>query len=546
MPDTPDRSAAFDATAETLAKFVVRARRIEEHSLVQDIESLKRHAQGSLRSEVGLGGKVRVFRRLPDEERFESLAARVRPLTLAREPIHHKKVTDAIAEVLERAGDEADQGLHEGLEAVTQMWSRFDLDGTTVQGFTLQSANIDGTDISPVVSDTQLGAGWFYSDVAHSDPTGRKKDALRFPMKERFAAAVPVFARLTLVTLRTLDLVRALHTRSLVNLPQDAFDRDVVVNAHELVDEGQVYVGPVGAEMAFDLVAPGRPPGEEWTPLTVSAAAALDATRRVAVRCVDDDGRDLACYEGGVVRRELSAGRLLWHVLIDDAVTFHFEFEVQGEELRAPAISFESHPISNRLLLANQRFMLDMFRSDRLVFEANGQSLTVQTTCSDTELEEMIRALIDLVGDLVAIEDMDGCELPVAQHYPTDGERVRLRQIRLAMQGHLVAATRRPVKVSVPTGGPPQVIGTQPGLVTVAGVQIPIPATLMRHPDMQAEDLGPVSEAGPDGRSFSVSVPDNERFMLWMPERLQLAPGSDFTITAPWQLHGIDETSWQG
>lgn len=62
------------------------------------------------------------------------------------------------------------------------MWNRFDLDGTTVQGFTIQSANIDGTDISPVVSDTVLGAGWFYSDVAHSDPTGRKKDALRFLM----------------------------------------------------------------------------------------------------------------------------------------------------------------------------------------------------------------------------------------------------------------------------------------------------------------------------------------------------------------------------
>lgn len=86
-----------------------------------------------------------------------------------------------------------------------------------------KSANIDGTDISPVVSDTLLGAGWFYSDVAHSDPTGRKKDALRFPMTQRFAAAVPVFARLTLATLRTLDLVKALQTRSLVNLPQDAF-----------------------------------------------------------------------------------------------------------------------------------------------------------------------------------------------------------------------------------------------------------------------------------------------------------------------------------
>ncbi len=102
-------AAVLDATGETLARFVVRARRIEEHLLVQDIESLKRHAQGSLRNEVRLGGKVRVVRRLPDEERFESLASRVRPLTLPREPIHRKKVTDAIAEVLERAGDEADQ-----------------------------------------------------------------------------------------------------------------------------------------------------------------------------------------------------------------------------------------------------------------------------------------------------------------------------------------------------------------------------------------------------------------------------------------------------
>lgn len=194
-----------------------------------------------------------------------------------------------------------------------------------------------------------------------------------------------------------------------------------MVNAHELVEDAQVYVAPVGTEMPFDMVAPG----EEWTPLTVSVAAALDATRRVTVRCVDDSGREVACYSGSVIRREFSDPRLLWDVLIDDAVTFHFDFEVHDEELRAPAISYESHTISNRLLLADQRVMLDMFWSDRLVFEANGQSLTVQTTCTHTELEEKITALIDLAEDLVAIEEMDNCELPVAQHYPTDGERAR-------------------------------------------------------------------------------------------------------------------------
>lgn len=75
---------------EILERFVVRARRVGAHSIVQDWDELMRHAQGGFGGTLDVTGRMTITRRLPaDEEVFESLASRVRPLTVESEPVYY-------------------------------------------------------------------------------------------------------------------------------------------------------------------------------------------------------------------------------------------------------------------------------------------------------------------------------------------------------------------------------------------------------------------------------------------------------------------------
>ena len=92
--------------AGRLRRFVSRARRVQSHSLVRDREELQAHAQGHLTGQMDMTGQMTLVRRLPaDEEVFESLAARLRPLTLKTELVHYSAVLDAVECLLE-SGEE--------------------------------------------------------------------------------------------------------------------------------------------------------------------------------------------------------------------------------------------------------------------------------------------------------------------------------------------------------------------------------------------------------------------------------------------------------
>ncbi|WP_146175175.1 restriction endonuclease subunit S [Umezawaea tangerina] len=71
---------------EVLARFVVRTRRIEAHSLLKQ-EIFAKFPTGSMNMHLSVDGLATIRHPLPpDEEVFESLAARVRPLIVDSEP----------------------------------------------------------------------------------------------------------------------------------------------------------------------------------------------------------------------------------------------------------------------------------------------------------------------------------------------------------------------------------------------------------------------------------------------------------------------------
>jgi hypothetical protein len=93
---------SVEGARDLVRRFVVRARRIAAHSLVRDWGRLTGLAEDGFRVRGDIStGTTRIVSRLPpDEEVFESLVARLRPLILQGDALHYTKVFGALGHVL--------------------------------------------------------------------------------------------------------------------------------------------------------------------------------------------------------------------------------------------------------------------------------------------------------------------------------------------------------------------------------------------------------------------------------------------------------------
>lgn len=531
--------------AATIARFVLRARRIEAHSLVRDWDELIRHAEGSVSVRIGVDGAVSVTRTLPeDEEAFESLAARVRPLTLDSEPIHHAKVVGALERLL--AGAAAlDEHHREGLRKLRVAWQAAELQGVQVQGYSVQSVRLDGSGGTPMVSDTQLAAGWLYADLVHADAKGPKKDALLFPLRERYAAAVRVFARVATLAVSTLRLVETLRDAGAITVPKDAWEDEVAVGTTKHVEQAELFIAPAGTD-APDLRDSNLGLGDEWERFTVTELLRQDPANHVHVGLARADGSVVADYAAAVARRQLDGDLLRWQVLIAGCVLVSIEFAIQGEKLasvsQARLAEFDS---TNELILASRRLRLEMHEAARMTFDVGGTSLVTFALANldDEELAET-RVLAETVADIAAIEAMSGeTSEPCTGEY-NDLDRVKLRQARLILEGHIVGSFGKPIITTVIQGTPPQAVAVEPGTVDVGGARLPAPGMVLRHPAMTCRDLGPAPDSGPDARKFEVVPPAGQRLLAWSLHLRQIALDEELQATASWNLTGIDEATF--
>lgn len=297
----------------------MRARRVEAHSLVQDWDQLTTHAEGAIHLKLDINGKASITRRLPnDEERFESLAARLRPLTVVAEPVHYKKVLKALERLI--ADAVVPHSTRERLDQLRDAWMASELQGTQTQGYAIQMIELDGSEATPLVSDTQLAAGWMYSDLVHADPTGPKREALAFPLRERYAAAVRHFSHLAELTVSTLRIIEHLRDTGTLTLEQTAWDEAVVVGASEFVEESEVYLSELdtqlpGPDERFEL-------GEAWSRVTVTEMLRQDPMKRVQVVLEADDGTVVATYDAAVAHRSFDDTAATWDALVAGSVLF--------------------------------------------------------------------------------------------------------------------------------------------------------------------------------------------------------------------------------
>lgn len=215
MAEIPDHVRA--GYLDTLHAFVRRARRIEAHSLQADRDQFIKWVHGSAQLTVENGaGELRYD--VPPEEPFESLAARVRPLLLEQDGIHHSRVLAAIG-VFGREDEE----VMRAREVLKATWQR--VTGTNIVGFAISEA----VDDAPLISDIDLAHGWLYGDLVHANPDV-PSGVVSATLNQRYLAAVLIYGQAALAAVATLNVIRSLIAKGLLDLDPAAEASPVIVS----------------------------------------------------------------------------------------------------------------------------------------------------------------------------------------------------------------------------------------------------------------------------------------------------------------------------
>jgi hypothetical protein len=252
--------AKIDDTAR-LSAFVRRLRRIEAHPLIADDggELMRTLRSTQFKAVVyPQTGEVVMKFELPDEVQFESLAARLRPMTLTNDTLGHAKVMDALDALTVESDDPR---VAQANAKVRQAWcdatERDRTRGARTRAYSVLTGKA-GDDAVDRATDLDLAYAWLYEDSVHGDLPSYDE----FSARERYSAATHVFGGIACVALDTLEYLRFLIERGELVLPAEAFETPVVVTETKWEQRGMAYFG--GPEQVADLADVGLdtpPPG---------------------------------------------------------------------------------------------------------------------------------------------------------------------------------------------------------------------------------------------------------------------------------------------
>lgn len=248
----------IDLNQRRLDAFVLRARRIGEHSLAEDRSNLHRLSEPSFEI-VTIGDKQKLRQELPPEETVESAAARVRPLLLNDEDCHLPSVLKAVKFFAQ------DQGVTAWTKGIGDQWRARTDEHYADRPIGMQVlVHNTKTGEEASLNELELALAWIYGDVVHHDLERRTGSEL-FGIRERFRAAVPVVAYAMLEALHVLDQILHLEEQGVLAVAESAKTARVALES-TIFDQKLEFV------MTAD---PGTPPptsavaplGDEWQPL---------------------------------------------------------------------------------------------------------------------------------------------------------------------------------------------------------------------------------------------------------------------------------------
>lgn len=258
--------------------FIVRARRVEAHSLAQDRDALHNLSVGALQLDVtGDEGDAIVTQELPPEEVMESAAARVRPILLSQEECYLPGVLKAVRHLT--AGHDGHEAIETWCAAVLAQWKSRTNEHDPGRDVGMQLMVHDTTTgVGATLNDLELAMAWIYGDVVHHDPQRRSTSAL-FGLRERFRAGTMLVAYAMVETLVVLDGIRQLITNGTIDVDPTVLTEDVTLTTTTLQLRARAYIAPADAPMPADAAAAL---GAEW----IAAGQAIDDLDR------QDDTRD--------------------------------------------------------------------------------------------------------------------------------------------------------------------------------------------------------------------------------------------------------------
>ncbi|SKF78765.1 hypothetical protein [Mycobacteroides abscessus] len=196
---------------KTLSAFVVRLRRIASHSLARDDNGdfLNELAQVTMTITIdkNTGGRATISQRLPDEELFESLASRLRPLTVPSDDPHYAKAFDALDALLLPKDHEVSQFIG----PMRDEWCNATDRKRGLRTYSVITNTVQHTDVD-------LAFAWLYGDLVHGD-----HEHARLNRKYRFQAALSVFSAIAVLAIATLNLIRQLTESGNLVLPDGIF-----------------------------------------------------------------------------------------------------------------------------------------------------------------------------------------------------------------------------------------------------------------------------------------------------------------------------------
>ena len=222
-----------------IAGFVQRARRVVAHSLLQDEGGLDALAAGAFFAEQK-DGAVSLKRILPNEEILESLAARVRPLTLQQDPVHYDKVLNALQSLLHSNGN---TDYIEWCKSLKSEWHSVNVSsGKATYFVSLTKADEDDPSVPQEMTDAALALAWFYGDLVHAD-ADHIEAGNKFGIDLRFAAAAVRTAQLASLARDTLSFLRFLADENVIDLDFEQLDLVEVAVTSKEQTLSSVYLG---------------------------------------------------------------------------------------------------------------------------------------------------------------------------------------------------------------------------------------------------------------------------------------------------------------
>lgn len=243
------------STQEILGCFVLRARRVESHSLVKS-RDINCYRIPTITMSASEAGEIRIKRHAcANEEAIESLASRLRPFIVRSESIYLPKVFSAIKSQVSTDAFAVREA--EAFNAA-ESWFAHRYKNKDSKCYGVQTISTSGVPETKLLSDALLAESWIYTDTVHADPRGAKAEAQQAGYLERYVAASSYFCEFAAVVVSLLNIVRSLSKQGMLQIPNTAWSEPIsyleaMESASKDVIVDAVYSFPVGTEIPPDV-----------------------------------------------------------------------------------------------------------------------------------------------------------------------------------------------------------------------------------------------------------------------------------------------------